>query len=62
MKDAGLTAKFCPSLISETQVGACICSVVKKTDERFVQTTGKKVKVREEGAYVVVAEKPQNEI
>lgn len=49
MKDPALTAKLCPSLINEIQVDACIFSVVKKMDERFVQTTGKKAKVREEG-------------
>lgn len=49
MKDSALTAKSCPSLINEIHVDVCIFSVVKKTDERFVQTTGKKAKVREEG-------------
>lgn len=49
MKDPALTAKSHPSLINEIQVDVCISSVVKKMDERFVQTTGKKAKVREEG-------------
>lgn len=35
--------------INEMQVGECIISLVKKMDDRFVQATGKKAKVREVG-------------
>lgn len=48
MKYPALTGKPCPSRMNEMQVDACIFSVIKKMDERFVQTTEKKAKFREE--------------